>query len=407
MNEIYILDEYISSTRNGIGTYIKEFVSCLQEIDVSICLVLFNADCSEFTILEKDGITYMNFPEFRVKDYLDYPEVISKFLRLYIQDSPNTLFCINHFPSNNLIKSIHKSHPLSKIMFIIHNQIWTSAFWGDDNKFRRMFTGDTPKKNNSLYRRMLGLIELEREAYQMVDKVVCLSNGTRQLLLDVYQIHEKKIWLIPNGLRRKRCNQSGNNRKKLRMKYMISEEEKVIIYVGRLEETKGIYVLLNAFKSVLKNFPNAKLVIVGADVFHSFKYSENSIVTRVTYTGQLESSVLRQWYQIADVGVIPSYTEQCSYVGIEMMMYGLPIVASDGFGLRDMFKDQENAIVAPIGKRTKKAKTFSENLAHALTKLLSLDTLRDKIRGNAREVYTKNYSSCQMQEEYKRLFEIL
>lgn len=53
------------------------------------------------------------------------------------------------------------------------------------------------------------------------------------------------------------------------------------------------------------------------------------------------------------------------------MMHGLPIVTSDGFGLRDMFKDQGNAIVVPIGKRTKKNGTFSENLVHALTMLLS------------------------------------
>lgn len=78
------------------------------------------------------------------------------------------------------------------------------------------------------------------------------------------------------------------------------------------------------------------------------------ISTKVTYTGHLERKELKKWYQMADIGVIPSYTEQCSYVGIEMMMHGLPIVTSDGFGLRDMFKDQGNAIVVPIGKRTKK-----------------------------------------------------
>ena len=128
------------------------------------------------------------------------------------------------------------------------------------------------------------------------------------------------------------------------------------------------------------------------------------MVTKVIYTGHLEASVLQQWYQMADIGVIPSYTEQCSYVGIEMMMHGLPIVASDGFGLRDMFKDDVNAIVAPIGKRTKKAKGFSENLAHALAMLLYSKALRDKIGRNARETYVNYYSLRHMQEGYRRLF---
>ena len=188
------------------------------------------------------------------------------------------------------------------------------------------------------------------------------------------------------------------------MRYFIGEEELIIIYVGRLEETKGIYALLDAFKSVLKNYPKAKLVIAGSDIFHSFEHSDNSMATKVIYTGHLKASVLQQWYQMADIGVIPSYTEQCSCVGIEMMMHGLPIVASDGFGLRDMFKDGVNAIVAPIGKRTKKAKGFSENLARALTMLLSSETLRDKIGRNARETYVNYYSLRHMQEGYRRLF---
>ena len=405
MNKIYILNEYISSTKNGIGTYIQEFISCLQKIDISVCLVLFNADCDEFTILEKNGVEYIYFPEFKAKDYLDYPEVIGAFFKLYIQDSLETCFCINHFPSNKLIVSIRKSYPLSKIVFVAHNQIWTSAFFGDDAKFKRAFAGGwTSKKYSSSYKRMAGLIELEGEAYQMVDHIVCLTDSTRQLLLDVYQVPEKKIWLIPNGLECRNCSRKNISRNKLRMRYFIGEEELIIIYVGRLEETKGIYALLDAFKSVLKNYPKAKLVIAGSDIFHSFEHSDNSMATKVIYTGHLKASVLQQWYQMADIGVIPSYTEQCSCVGIEMMMHGLPIVASDGFGLRDMFKDGVNAIVAPIGKRTKKAKGFSENLARALTMLLSSETLRDKIGRNARETYVNYYSLRHMQEGYRRLF---
>lgn len=119
----------------------------------------------------------------------------------------------------------------------------------------------------------------------------------------------------------------------------------------------------------------------------------------------MEHKELKKWYQMADIGVIPSYTEQCSYVGIEMMMHGLPIVTSDGFGLRDMFKDRGNAIVAPIGKRTKKNGTFSENLVHALTMFLSSETLMNEIGRNAQEAYVKHYSLCQMKEGYKHLLD--
>ncbi|WP_294477539.1 glycosyltransferase [uncultured Bacteroides sp.] len=407
MKRIYILDEYISSTRNGIGTFVGEFVSCLKGVDVSVHLVIFNADCREFAIMSKGDVTYMYFPEFKGKEYVEYPEVIVKFFRLYIQDSPDTLFCVNHFPSNKLIKSIRESHPLSKMFFVIHNQSWTAAFEGDVRKFERIHSDGEAIKKSPLYGGTMKLVEMEQEAYEMVDHVVCLTNATRQLLLDVYGVPQNKIWLIPNGLKRKHRSLDSERRKRLRAKYFISDEEKVVLFVGRLEKTKGVYALLDAFKSVLESFPNAKLVMAGTDIYSSFNHQDNYIKSRVVYAGQLKPSVLQQWYQMADIGVIPSYTEQCSYVGIEMMMHSLPIVASDGFGVRDMFKDGENAIVAPIGRRTGKAKTFSANLAQALISLLSSAELRKKMGRNAREVYLKCYSLAKMKEGYKRLLDAL
>ena len=66
------------------------------------------------------------------------------------------------------------------------------------------------------------------------------------------------------------------------------------------------------------------------------------------YIGYLQKNELEKWYQLVDIGVLPSYSEQCSYTGIEMMMYSLPIVASDGFGVRNMFHDGSNACIASI-----------------------------------------------------------
>ena len=162
---------------------------------------------------------------------------------------------------------------------------------------------------------------------------------------------------------------------------------------------------MDAFCILLKEFSNIRLVLAGSLLPEFVLSNYAHISTKVTYTGHLERKELKKWYQMADIGVIPSYTEQCSYVGIEMMMHGLPIVTSDGFGLRDMFKDQGNAIVVPIGKRTKKNGTFSENLVHALTMLLSSETLMNEIGRNARKAYLKHYGLCQMKEGYKRLLD--
>ena len=88
-----------------------------------------------------------------------------------------------------------------------------------------------------------------------------------------------------------------------------------------------------------------------------------------------------------------------------MMMYRLPIVASDGFGLCDMFTDRMNALVAPIGDRKKGEKGFSRYLGFAIKELLSSEKLREELRENARETYCKRYNLYRIQKDYKQLFE--
>ena len=60
------------------------------------------------------------------------------------------------------------------------------------------------------------------------------------------------------------------------------------------------------------------------------------------FTGKLSKQELYQFYQIADVGVMLSKHEQCSFVAIEMMMHGIPIIASDSTGLDEMVSDGIN-----------------------------------------------------------------
>ena len=86
-------------------------------------------------------------------------------------------------------------------------------------------------------------------------------------------------------------------------------------------------------------------------------------------TGSISRYELKNWYQIADIGILPSYAEQCSYVGLEMMAHKLPVVASDGFGIRCMF-NHKNAEIATIGRRDSIIQ-FKKGLIDSTLKLLN------------------------------------
>ena len=104
-----------------------------------------------------------------------------------------------------------------------------------------------------------------------------------------------------------------------------------------------------------------------------------------------------------DIGIIPSYYEQCPYVAIEMMMYGLPIVVSDANGLRDMFTDKENAVVVPLGDR-QNSKEFTGHIRDALMLLLESEQLRRELGKKAKQTYRNTYSLTAMCERYQRFF---
>ncbi len=166
-----------------------------------------------------------------------------------------------------------------------------------------------------------------------------------------------------------------------------------------------MYALLNAFHFLLKKKPGVRLVIIGSDNgnrIENLLTISSGFATRVSFLGLISKEELEKWYAVADVGVIPSYYEQCPYVGIEMMMHGLPVVASDGFGLRNMFQDGVNALIAPIGNR-EDTEEFSCNLAKAIDELLSSEELRKTLGRNAREIYHSYYSEKQMLKGYKDL----
>lgn len=402
--QVYVLDEYITSTKNGIGVFISEFLRCLKKMDVDICHIIFNVRQPEISVGLQNGMKTLSVPRFPSGNFFNNWKVVNRIFRLYVQDSPANVFCFNHSPCPELQESLRTTHPLSKQIYIIHNFWWTLPLLGDDCLLANMMKDRKRVQRNENYKWILDTVDKEQQMCRIVDAVVCLTEGTHRVLTDIYKIDKQKIFLIPNGLKKSDCIVTQTDKLKLRRKYCVDENEKVILYVGRLSESKGADAVLEAFGILLNTFTNVRLVLAGGLLpdFDIANYA--SISNKVTYTGHLSRRELKCWYQMADIGVTPSYTEQCSYVGIEMMMHGLPIVASDGFGLRDMFKDGVNAIVAPIGKRTKKAKGFSENLAHALAMLLSSEALRDKIRRNARETYVNYYSLRHMQEGYRRLF---
>lgn len=394
MNHIYIIHEAQSSKLNGIGTYLKALVKCCKDSDCKVSLVDVNADAKEFRIVEHPDYEQISIPSYSSDALMDAAECIVTFLRMYIDTSSSNIFMINQYPCGGLVNSLRESFSSARVYFVIHDMAWTAAYMGDVKRFERALQlGD--KEFAPRYR-------MECELFQSVDKVVCLSPETYQILRGLYHLSEDKVVCVPNGMEDFYSPITVEERLQLRKRYHISSDEFVIVWVGRCSPLKGIKPLMSVFQSFLTYCPTARLVIIGSLFNADWMFADSSVyASRVTFTSHIPHEEVFDWFRIADVGVVPSYTEQCSYVGIEMLMFGLPVVSSDGNGLRSMFTHNANALVASIGSR-RSDKTFSRHLLQCFRKMLD-EKLRKHLGKYARISYLEKYTQETMSEGYARI----
>lgn len=405
MKKVYIVDEYVSSQSNGVGTYIKEVITILTNFfKAEVTLIDLNSPSKKFKIKAENTLNRICIPK-GSNYFLDNSFVVTSLLKLYIEDSKDNIFLVNHSPSWTMAETIKRYFPLSKIIHVIHNFPWSGYLLGDKDKFINIVESrdkeDIQTESDKIF---LDTFDKYKEFYGLFDQVVCLSQSANELLRDRYNIEPNKIFYTPNFLTDRKTEIDIEERKTLRHTYGINDD-KIIISVGRVTKEKGALSLIRSFKKVLEKEKKARLVLIGNISKTEEIFAEcRTISSRINFMGTMPFEETQKWYQMADIGVIPSYTEQCSYVGIEMLMHALPIVASDGFGVNEMFQDGINACVAHIDGD---GEEYEKNLADSILKLLSSEELCSTLRAEARKTYLDKYHIKQAAANYKKLFENL
>lgn len=117
------------------------------------------------------------------------------------------------------------------------------------------------------------------------------------------------------------------------------DNEKIILYVGRLVYEKGVQHLISAMPKILANYHDAKLIVAGkGGMLDELKAQAASmgLNDKVYFTGYLNSKQVQKMYKCADVAVFPSTYEPFGIVALEAMLAGVPTVVSDVGGLNEI-----------------------------------------------------------------------
>ena len=143
-------------------------------------------------------------------------------------------------------------------------------------------------------------------------------------------VSENKIEIVSNGidLLEYECPPE---RGQFRNKYHISNNEKIILYLGRIHKTKGIDLLVEAYSDLVKDIKESRLVIVGPDDGHLSELknqtTELGIEDKVLFTGPLFNRDKLTAYVDADVFVTPKFSG-LPVTFIEACACGLPIITT-------------------------------------------------------------------------------
>jgi glycosyltransferase involved in cell wall biosynthesis len=189
-----------------------------------------------------------------------------------------------------------------------------------------------------------------------------------------------------------------------RKKFKISEKEKVILFLGRINWVKGFDTLIPAFAEVLKKESDCLLVIAGESNYGCGGYKKEveglaekfKIGRKVLFTGMLLGEDKAGAFRESDVFAAPSYSENFGMSVIEAMHCGLPVIVSDGVGISFDIVENDAGVVVK-----KDAKEFAD----AILELLKNKELSSKIGENGRKFVKNKYFPDALADDFLRQYE--
>ena len=229
-----------------------------------------------------------------------------------------------------------------------------------------------PASNNRFINMMSKLIEMTivRFSLHFYDEIYSESKSTREFLKKTFKVNSQLAYpgvgYIPDSLRLK------DSDKKIK-----------VVYVGRMIESKGVKMIFD----IAREIPEADFVLAGGGSLVG-KLKERVISERlrnVFIPGNLLRNEVSRLLKSADIFVYPSWhSEGLPLALIEAGSYGLPVVATDTGGVREVIVSKRTGILT-------KQKDY-ESFKSALYKLIKNNSLREKLGRNLKVLVSKKFS---------------
>jgi D-inositol-3-phosphate glycosyltransferase len=232
-------------------------------------------------------------------------------------------------------------------------------------------------------------IDGELKVLKGADRIIVATRDEKENLLSLYSAKEKKIKVIPPGVDTAHFYPIPVEEAK---EYIgMPEDEKMILFVGRIEPLKGIDTLIRAIAQirkadVLSICPHYLYIIggnpeaSGEDASKEMRRLQDlcaklDLHDLVLFLGKRDQDSLQYYYSAAEMVVMPSHYESFGMVALEAMACGTPVIATQVGGLQHLVQDGETGFVIPNGD--------PDALEEKITMLICQEAMKDRMSSNS------------------------
>jgi glycosyltransferase involved in cell wall biosynthesis len=173
---------------------------------------------------------------------------------------------------------------------------------------------------------------IERQGMLEADKVITVSDLTRNIVINKYGIDPAKVVTVHNAV-------DFSGREKIDVDRGV--KDKVITFLGRITFQKGPEYFIEAAAKVLKVCPNTRFVMAGSgDMMNRcVRYvAKLGIADRFYFTGFLRGDDVQKMFALSDVYVMPSVSEPFGISPLEAMKTDVPTIISKQSGVAEVLK---------------------------------------------------------------------
>ena len=208
-----------------------------------------------------------------------------------------------------------------------------------------------------------------------------------------------RVHIVPSGIDIERFSRRPEHG--FRERFGIGPSEKIVLYVGRVAQKKGLEFLLECAPIVLSRFPEVRFVVAGEDMGLGKRMANEArkrgLGDRFLVTGPLDDECLVSAYYSCELLVLPSEYEAFGLVLAEAMACGRPCVASRVGGVPEVVDDGRTGILVPPRD--------SSSLAEAISTILSDPVQGQKMGEAGRAKAVREYSLERMTDRILAIYE--